>query len=443
MEPAPSYRRIWHIAYPIILGSLIQNVIRITDTAFLGRVGEVELGAAGIGSVFYMTFMMLGIGYGVGAQILVARRYGEGTRHLIGPTVEHAFYFLIVFAFLVIGVLEFFLEPLFHLILSSPNIHEAALDYTAIRIWGLIFAFTNFTFRGFYVGIGTTKVITLTTAVMTVVNVFLDYVLIFGAWGFPEMGIRGAALASVIAECIAMLAFIRYTLKQTDYKSYRLFRFTRFNIKRFVHVFHIAMPVMAQNFLSFAGWMIFFVLVEKMGEHPLAISNIIRSIYVLMLVPIMGYSFAGNSLVSYVIGRGTPEQVAQVVSRTLKLCLFSVAGIVAILMILPQSILSIFTDDASLIRDSLPVLRVIAGTSFFIGMGFVLFNAVSGTGATRAALLIEAAVFVVYVAMTYQLTLVWKVSISGVWAVEFLYGGLIALSAGLFLKYFNWKKKAI
>jgi len=112
-------------------------------------------------------------------------------------------------------------------------------------------------------------------------------------------------------------------------------------------------------------------------------------------------------------------------------------------MVIPQPILSLFTNDASLVRDSLPVLRVISGTSFFIGLGFVLFNAVSGTGATRAALWIEAVVFVIYVAMTYQLTLVWQVPISGVWAVEFLYGGLIALSAGMFLKHFNWKKKTI
>ena len=443
MENAPSYRRIWNIAYPIILGSIIQNVIRITDTAFLGHVGEIELGAAGIGSVFYMTFMMLGIGYGVGAQILVARRYGEGQNHLIGPTLEHAFYFLIVFALVVILALEFFLEGIFEWILSSPNIHAAALDYTAIRIWGLIFAFTNFTFRGFYIGIGSTRVITLTTAAMAAINVLLDYVLIFGAWGFPQMGIRGAALASVIAESIAVLAFVLYTLKKTDYKRFRLFHFARFKFRRFVHVFRISTPVMLQNFLSFAGWMVFFVLVEKMGEQPLAISNIIRSIYVMMLVPIMGYSFAGNSLVSYVIGRGHPEQVLKVVQKTVSMCIFSVAGIVAVLLIIPKPILSIFTDDVELIQNSLPVLRVIAGTSFLIGLGFVLFNAVSGTGATRLALLIEAGVFVIYVAATYYLTIVWQVSIAGVWGVEFLYGGLIALLAGVFLKSYKWQNKKV
>ena len=443
MQKPASYRTIWKIAYPIILGSLIQNVIRITDTAFLGRVGETELGAAGIGSVFYMTFMMLGIGYGVGAQILVARRYGEQKKGEIGPIVEHAFYFLIVFAVLVVGLLEVFLDDIFRVILSSDLVLKASLDYTYIRIWGLFFAFTNFTFRGFYVGIGSTRVITLTTAAMALVNVFFDYVLIFGRLGFPEMGIQGAALASVIAELVALGVFVAYTLTRIDYTSFRLFQFSVFDKKRFVHVFNISLPVMAQNFLSFAGWMFFFVFVEKLGEHQLAISNIIRSIYVLMLVPIMGYSFAGNSLVSYVIGQGKKEEVGRVVRNTATLCLLSVTGIVAVLLLIPTPILSIFTDDASLIRDSLPVLYVIAGTSFFIGLGFVLFNAVSGTGSTRAALLMEALIFVVYVALTYHLTIVWEVSIAGVWAVEFLYGGLIALSAGLFLRYYPWHRNIV
>ena len=443
MHKPVSYRSIWRIAYPIILGSVIQNVIRITDTAFLGHVGEIELGAAGIGSVFYMTFMMLGMGYGVGAQILVARRYGEQRKGEIGPTAEHAFYFLIIFAVLVVALLEIFLEDIFQVILSSDRILDASLDYTYIRIWGLFFAFTNFTFRGFYVGIGTTRVITLTTAAMAMINVFFDYVLIFGQWGFPEMGIQGAALASVIAELVALGAFVAYTLSRIDYQSFRLFQFSAFKRKRFVHVLNISLPVMAQNFLSFAGWMFFFVFVEKLGEHQLAISNIIRSIYVIMLVPIMGYSFAGNSLVSYVIGQGRKEEVGRVVRKTATLCLLSVTGIVAVLLLIPSPILSIFTDDTSLIRDSLPVLYVIAGTSFFIGLGFVLFNAVSGTGSTLAALLMEVLVFVVYVTLTYYLTIVRGVSIATVWAVEFLYGGLIALSAGLFLRYYPWHRNTI
>jgi putative MATE family efflux protein len=438
-----TYKRIWNIAYPIILGSIIQNIIRITDTAFLGRVGETELGAAGIGSVFYMTFMMLGIGYGVGAQILVARRYGENQLDKIGKTVEHAFYFLIMFSFVVIALLQFFLPEIFNLIISSENVYHASLDYVYIRIWGLIFAFTNFTFRGLYVGIGKTKVITITTAAMTIINVLFDYVLIFGKWGFPEMGIKGAALASVIAEFGALITFIYYTYQRINYKQFNLFAFQKPERKLFGNVLNISLPVMAQNFLSFAGWMVFFVFVEKMGERPLAISNIIRSIYVIMLVPIMGYSFASNSLVSFVIGKGKKEEVMEVVKKGIKLCIASVAIMVTLIALFPHTVLSIFTDNPELIKESLPVLYVICGTSFFIGLGFVLFHSVSGTGSTKAALIIEASVFVIYVILTYYLTIIWQVSIEKVWAVEFLYGGMIAISSIAFLKYYPWSRKIV
>ena len=443
MAVTVSYKKIWNIAYPIILGSVIQNIIRVTDTAFLGRVGETELGAAGIGSVFYMTFMMLGIGYGVGAQILVARRYGENNLPEIGKTTEHAFYFLILFSITVIGLLEVFLPNIFTLLISSETIYQASLDYVYIRIWGLIFAFTNFTFRGIYIGIAKTKVITLTTAAMALINVFFDYVLIFGKLGFPEMGIKGAALASVIAEFIAMLTFIFYTLRKIDYKAFRLFSFQKFEKKLFGTVLNISLPVMAQNFLSFAGWMFFFLFVEKLGERPLAISNIIRSIYVIMLVPIMGYSFATNSLVSFVIGKGAKEEAMKIVEKAIRMCFISVAIMVTLIAFFPTPVLSVFTDDPGLIQESIPVLYVICGTSFFIGLGFVLFHSVSGTGNTKAALLIEAVIFIIYVILTYHLAIVWEVSIEKVWAVEFVYGGLIALSSILFLKYYPWSKKII
>jgi len=438
-----TYSNIWKIAYPIILGSAIQNIIRFTDTAFLGHVGEIELGAAAIGSVFYMTFMMLGIGYSVGGQIIVARRRGQNRESEIGKAVEHAFYFLILFAAIVISLLNLFLPEIYDLLISSENIYNQGLDYTYIRIWGLIFAFTNYTFRGFYIGIARTKIITITTAAMAIVNIFFDYTLIFGNWGFPEMGVRGAALASVIAEFAAVLTFILFTLKTINYKKYRLFQFQKLEFKLFFKVLNISSPVMMQNFLSFAGWLFFFLFVEKTGEHPLAISNIIRSIYIIMLIPIMGYSFSANSLVSYAMGKGSPEEVKHVIRKAIILCLGSVAVIVGILAMIPRTILSIFTDNTELIENSVPVLYVICGTSFLIGLGFVLFNSVSGTGNTKAALIIEASIFVAYVTLTYFLTIVWDTQIAEVWAVEFFYGGAIALSSWLFLKYYKWNKKEI
>jgi len=157
----------------------------------------------------------------------------------------------------------------------------------------------------------------------------------------------------------------------------------------------------------------------------------------------MGYSFSANSLVSYAMGKGSPDEVKQVIRKAVVLCLGSVAIIVGVLAMIPRTILSIFTDNIEIIENSVPVLYVICGTSFLIGLGFVLFNSVSGTGNTKAALIIEALIFVAYVVLTYFLAIVWDTQIAEVWAVEFFYGGTIALSSWLFLKFAKWNKKAI
>ena len=186
IKTSVTYKEIWKIAYPIILGSIVQNIISVTDTAFLGRVGEIELGAAAIGGVFYITLIMLGFGFSIGTQIIVARRFGENRQNEIGETIEHSHYFLIVLSIVLIFLMRAFMPFLFENVLESEEVRIATNEYLSYRIWGLFFACINFGFRAFYIGIARTKVITWTTIFMALTNVFLDYALIFGNVGFNE-----------------------------------------------------------------------------------------------------------------------------------------------------------------------------------------------------------------------------------------------------------------
>ncbi|HPN21754.1 MAG TPA: MATE family efflux transporter [Tenuifilaceae bacterium] len=208
-----STRQIWGVAYPIILGSIAQNILNVTDTAFLGRLGEVALGGGVIGGLFYHVLLMIGWGTGVGGQIIIARRYGEGAHRTIGRVVEHLFYFLSVISVLLIILVKFNSGHFLGLVVDSPAINGAGKEFVDYRIFGLLFAFVNYSFNSFYVGITKTKVITATTSIMVVVNIVLDYALIFGHWGFPEMGIAGAALASVIAEATSCVVFVLHTVQ--------------------------------------------------------------------------------------------------------------------------------------------------------------------------------------------------------------------------------------
>ena len=117
-----TYRRIWNVVYPIILGSAAQNLINFTDTAFLGRVGDIALGAGALGGIFYLAVMMLGLGFGTGAQIIIARRYGEDKPEKIGPVIDHSLLFLITLALVTFSLLRFGMEELLQKAVQSKAV---------------------------------------------------------------------------------------------------------------------------------------------------------------------------------------------------------------------------------------------------------------------------------------------------------------------------------
>jgi putative MATE family efflux protein len=430
------------IAYPIILGSVAQNFINVTDTAFLGRLGEIELGAGAIGGIFYLTIIMFGYGLSVGTQIIVARREGEGKHRHVGRVMEHSFIALIGIGALMFILMKFLSPLFFSLIISSKQILDASNEFIQMRAWGLIFAFINLGFNAFYIGTSNTRVITWSTLSMAIVNIILDYLLIFGKFGFPELGLKGAAAASFCAEISVSIFFIWYTLSHTDLKRYRLFYFRGFNWSIWVRIGRISVPVMFQNFLSLAVWFVFFVFVEQLGETQLAVSNIIRSVYVILMIPIWGFAAASSTLVSFLVGQGRENHVLPVIYKTSGLCFLMVSGFVLLILIMPVGIISLYTNDETLISASLPVLNVVSGTVICFGFAMVFFNGLSGTGKTNVTLIIELLVVAAYLFTAYLFTNVFELSIARVWTVEFLYAISLFLLSFLYLKSGKWKGKS-
>ena len=206
-----SYRNIWRVAYPILISLIMEQMIGLTDTAFLGRVGEVELGASAIAIVYYMVLFMLGFGFSLGAQIIIGRRNGEGNFRDTGKIFWNGLYFLLGLSAIIIILSELFSPWLMGLMVSSNTIFEAALSYVRWRLPGMVFAFITTIFRAFYVGTTQTKTLTLNSVVMVLSNVVFNYILIFGKLGFPALGITGAAIGSSLAELVSLIFFIIYT----------------------------------------------------------------------------------------------------------------------------------------------------------------------------------------------------------------------------------------
>ena len=220
MKTKYTNKQIWMIAYPILISLLMEQMIGMTDTAFLGRVGEVELGASAIAGVFYMVIFMAAFGFSIGAQILIARRNGEKQYREIGDLFYQGIYFQIGLA-AVMFLLSYFLSPMIlKRIVSSEHIYEAAISYLNWRVFGAFFSFSAVIFRAFFLGTTQTKTLTLNSIVMVLSNVVFNYILIFGKFGFPALGIAGAAIGSSLAELVSLIFFILYTRYRIDCRKF-------------------------------------------------------------------------------------------------------------------------------------------------------------------------------------------------------------------------------
>jgi putative MATE family efflux protein len=439
LKTSVTYREIWLIAYPIIIGSVAQNLLNITDTAFLGRVGPIALGAGAIGGIFYLTSSMLAWGFGIGTQIIIARRRGEQSYSEIGRTFQHGFYFQLPLALLLFSLMQFFSSDLMKLIIRSEEVYRYTGEFIKYRSYGIFFASINMLFNGFYIGIARTKVITWATLLMALGNIVLDYGLIFGNLGLPEMGIGGAGLASAIAEFTGTVFFVLFTLLKLDGKKFNLYKLAKFDEVLYIRMIKVGLPVMLQNCISMASWLAFFLFIEKLGERALAVSNIIRSFYVILMIPMWGFGSATNTLVSNLIGRGKQEEVMSLVMKVVRLCALGVLVIVTIGSVFPGLALKIYTDDPELIALSLPALYVVNVAAIFLAVAFVFFSAVSGTGKTQVSFLIEMTVLFFYLVTAYILTEILRQEVYIAWMAEYLYAILLGGISYFYLKTGKWQ----
>lgn len=438
-----SYHHIWKVAYPILISLIMEQLIGMTDTAFLGRVGEVELGASAIAGVYCLAIFVAGMGFGIGSQIIIARRNGEGNYRETGNIFYHGVYFLLGLAVVIIALSELFSPWVLHRIVSSQEIADAAMEYVRWRLIGFIFAFVTVMFRAFYVGTTQTKTLTLNSIVMVLANVLFNWILVFGNLGFPALGIAGSAIGSTLAELVSLIFFIVYTVRRTDCGKYGLDRKINFSWGKLRGILSISVWTMVQNFLSVSTWFIFFLCVEHLGERALAESNVVRSISGFIWVFASAFSSTCSSLVSNLIGEGHQDSATRLIRRIIKLAYAPVLVLLVLFCVFPKTVISIYTDIPGIIDGAVPSLRVLCAAYLFTTPALICFNAISGTGNTRTAFGLEILVLVIYTAFCIFIINGLKPPVWVAWLTEVIYGAAMLTACSLYLKSGRWKGKAI
>ncbi len=438
-----SYREIWQIAYPILISLVVENMIGLTDTAFLGRVGEVELGASALAGVYYVAIFMMAFGFGIGSQILIARRNGERRYREIGLIFYQGLYFLTLLAAVLFGLSYLFSASLLEKIIESPAVCEATVSYMNWRVCGFFFSFAGVMFRAFYVGTTHTKTLTWNSVVMVLSNVFFNWVLIFGHFGLPALGIAGAAIGSSLAEMVSVIFFVIYTWRRVDLRKYGLNCLCGFRGSVLRRILSVSIWTMIQNFISLSVWFLFFIAVEHLGERPLAVSNIVRSLSAFPFVMVSSFAATCSSLVSNLIGAGEVRYVWGTIWQCIRLSALCTGSVLLIFVLFPQVVLRIYTDSPELIQASIPSLMVLVSSYILSLPGFILFQTVSGTGNTRSALGMELVALGIYSVFVYWVIICLRPDVMYGWFSEHVYAICILSFSYLYLKRGHWQNRKI
>jgi MATE family multidrug resistance protein len=438
-----SSRQIIKVALPISLAVLVPQLNFITNNIFLGHYSQHALAVASITGVYYLIFAMIGFGLNNGLQTLISRRAGENRPEEIGKIFGQGVFISLIIAIIGILITWFAAPPILKNVLHSSQTATDAIAYLKIRIWGIPFLYIYQMRNALLVGTNNSRYLVSGTLAETIANILFDYLFIFGHFGFPQMGLNGAAVASIIAEFTGMFIIFVVIHYKGITRRFALFNHFRWDSTNAKLISSISLPLIFQLAISLISWEFFYILIEHHGQTALAISNIMRNIFGLIGCITWALAATTSSMVSNIIGQGKKEKVRELIWRIVKISTGLSFILAAIINIFPRQLLVAYGQDEAFITAAIPVVRVITLAMVLMSFSVVWMNAVTGTGNSRITFLIELITITLYCIYVYVILEKYFLSITIGWMSEWLYWLSIFLFSWLYIRSGKWKGKVI
>lgn len=425
--------RIMGLALPIIGGMVSQNILNLIDTAMVGHLGDEALAAVGIGgfAAFMATSFITGLSTGV--QAMASRRLGEGRTSDTAVPLNGGILLAIALAIPLMGLLYTLTPSLFPYLMSEPAVVAVGVPYLQVRMLGIAATGVNFTFRGYWNGVNLSKLYMRTLVVMHITNIVLNYTLIFGKFGAPELGATGAAIGTTASLHVGAIYYI--------FMGFRYAREGGFarglpDMGTLVTMLKISIPSSFQNFFFATGMTAFFWIVGKIGTQELAASQVLVNLLLVALLPGIGFGLSAASLVGQSLGNNRPDEAKQWGWDVMKLAMIVVGLLCVPALIAPDLLLGIFLHNPETLAVARLPLRLIAATMAFDVAGLVLMNALLGAGdSTRVMVVSIVMQWGINLPLAYLFGAHLGYGLLAVWVVQSVYR---AIQSGIFVSL--WKQ---
>lgn len=363
-------------------GMVSQNVLNLVDTAMVGTLGDDALAAVGMGGFICFMAQSFVMGLGSGVQAMVARREGEGRSDQTGIALNGGLVFGLLFGIPIAVVLVWFSPTFFPWLHDDPAVLLLGVPYIQARLCAIPGVGTNFAFRGFWNGVNRSGLYLRTLLVMHVTNMVLNYALIFGELGAPEMGAPGAGIGTAIATYVGSIYYLYLGRTRAPDSGFLKGMPSREILGR---VLRLSLPTGFQTLFFATGMTVLFGIIARVGTRELAAANVLINITLVAILPAIGLGLASGSLVGQALGRGDPDDAYRWAWDVVKVALV-VLGLLAIPMLtIPDLLLGGFIHDMETLELARLPLQLVGGYIIVDAVALVLLNSLIGAGATLSA----------------------------------------------------------
>ena len=428
-RPNARNARILTLALPIIGGMVSQNILNLVDTAMVGHLGDAALAAVGMGGFVSFLCMALILGLSVGVQATAARRKGEG-RFTEMAVALNAGLLVVVCVGPILSIVLYQLAPIFYpYLINDPEVIALGTPYLQIRILAIVFVASNFAFRGYWNAVDRSRLYMQTLIIMHACNITLNYLLIFGKFGFPELGVTGAAIGTAVSTAVGSATYVYLGFKHARGEGFFRRAPDRRDIKQIVR---LSIPNGIQQFFFTAGMTMMYWIIAKIGTAELGAANVLINLTLVAMLPGMALGLASATLVGQALGRGDPADAKRWAWDVVKVAIV-LLGVLGIPMwLMPDLLLGIFLHNPATLDVARAPMRLIGATMVVEAVAVVLMHSLMGAGdVMRVMRLSISCQWFYFLPLAYLVGPVWGYGLFAVWILNVSYrallGGVFAL----------------
>ncbi len=419
--------KIFEMIWPVTAESVLQMMVGMVGSAMVGRIGATAVGAVGLSSRVTQLSWALFFGVATGATVLVARSLGAGNQDAARHTARQALMTSVGLVSILTIISFFFARPFLVMLNADADLLAASMQYLGVALWSLPLVAVMQTVGGILRGAGNTKTPMHIAIIVNIINLAINWLLIFGNLGFPALGIRGAAWAALISQgCgAAMGLYALYTPLGQIHLTWS--DRTKVDWREVKRVLQVGIPSSAESLFWQMATIILTSLIVTFGKIPLAAHQQGLQAESLSYMPAAGFGIAATAFVGQSLGAGNLPLAKRYIRQITIWGLYLTCITAGILFFVPGVVMSILTNDQQVIALGSKYLMLMAIAQFPQQVSGVLNGALRGAGDTAAPMVIAGiGMWLIRIPLSFYLSRTWGLGIIGVW---------LAMTIDLFVRF--------